>query len=624
MAAAGVRAQEANENVIVVTATRKPERLANSPIATEVITREEIEQSGAENVAELLQEHPGVQIEQSFRGAGVRLQGLDSAYVLILVDGERLAGRVDGTVDLSRFNTENVERIEVVKGASSALYGSDALGGVINIVTRRCRAQGYEGQAHGSYGGFNTLDLSGRAGWCNLEWNTRFAGGFHRRDSFDLDPSTIATTGGELSEVNVDNRTSYRPNDWLSVVGKAGYIQRNQAAIDESGGGAVFDRDNRTETFSASLSPTVSPNDTSAVSLLAHYTLFRDQFNQDQRGSGALDQYQNTREHLLELVTQYDAELGDHELVTGVDVLHQVLESDRLDEGIGRRSRIAVFAQDEWAITEAPLFVLVPGARLDIDTQFGVHPSPKVALRFDPHSTVVLRASYGRGYRAPSFQELLLVFENPSVGYVVEGNRDLDPEISNNVNVGVEYRPGSTLWLSVNLYRNDIENLIEAQTIDDGSAGGPQRFSYVNIADAYTQGIESLVRVRPLESLTLEAGYTWLDTRDEQLDRPLEGRARHSGTFRASFTIEPIDLELSTRAALYGERPFYRDDDGDGIDQTVHAEPYATVDGRIAQSLWSERLTTFVGIDNALDAGDAQFLPIVPRTLYAGLTARFP
>lgn len=617
-------AEEAEAIEVVVTGTRTRSRLAAAPVATEVIDREAIERSGAENVAEVLEEHPGIQVERSFRGAGVRMQGLDSAYVLVLIDGERVPGRLDGTVDLSRFNTENVERIEIVKGASSALYGSDALGGVINIITRRCRKHGYQGEAHGSYGGFNTLDLSGRAGSCDRVWNTRFSGGFHRRDAFDLDESTLATTGSELSEVNVDNRTSYRPNDWLELVGKVGYARRDQSAIDESGGGAVFDRDNRTETFSASLGPSVALNDASSVSLLAHYALFRDQFSQDQRGSSALDQYQETREQLFEAIAQYDADVGDHRLVAGVDALHQHLASARLGAGEGRRSRVALFAQDEWRIAGEPRLVVVPGARLDVDSQFGVHPTPKIALRFDPHSTVVLRASYGRGYRAPSFQELLLLFENPSVGYVVQGNPELEPETSHNFNVGAEYRPGRALWLSVNLYRNDIQSLIAAESIDDGGAGGPQRFSYANIDSAYTQGVEGLVQVRPIDALTFELGYTLLDSRDVARDRPLEGRATHSGTLGARYAIEAINLELSVRSALYGRRPFYRDPDGDGDDETVFADAYATLDARIAQTLWSDHLTIFGGIDNALDAGDAEYLPIVPRALYAGLTARFP
>lgn len=123
----------------VVTASRSPERLEDSAVATEVITRSDILASGARDASELLAAHPGLQVVQTFAGATVQLQGLSPEYVLVLVDGERVAGRVAGSVDLSRLSTEDIEQVEVVKGPSSVLYGSDAVAGVVNLITRRAR-----------------------------------------------------------------------------------------------------------------------------------------------------------------------------------------------------------------------------------------------------------------------------------------------------------------------------------------------------------------------------------------------------------------------------------------------------------------------------------------------------
>ena len=121
---------------LVVTGSRTEHSVDESPVSVEVISREDIEQTGGRNVADVLDGQIGVNVQHSFQGSTVQLQGLDSKYILVLVDGERIGGRISGAIDLSRLYIENIERIEIVKGASCALYGSDAIGGVINIITR--------------------------------------------------------------------------------------------------------------------------------------------------------------------------------------------------------------------------------------------------------------------------------------------------------------------------------------------------------------------------------------------------------------------------------------------------------------------------------------------------------
>lgn len=122
---------------VVVTATKTPQRLEDTPVITNLITRAEIEATGAENIGEVLEHTAGIIIHRDGHSDGVQLQGLDSEYILILVDGEPQVGRIAGKLDMARLAVENVERIEIVKGATAALFGNAALGGVINIITRK-------------------------------------------------------------------------------------------------------------------------------------------------------------------------------------------------------------------------------------------------------------------------------------------------------------------------------------------------------------------------------------------------------------------------------------------------------------------------------------------------------
>src|SRR5690606_21819321 len=129
-------------DALVVTASRRLERLADTPVTTELITRRDIEEARVSDLSTLLTQRLGIQLEGGHpAGEGVMLQGLGSERVLILLDGQPVVGRISGTIDISRLPTSMVERVEVVKGSQSSLYGSDAMGGVVNVITRTASAQ---------------------------------------------------------------------------------------------------------------------------------------------------------------------------------------------------------------------------------------------------------------------------------------------------------------------------------------------------------------------------------------------------------------------------------------------------------------------------------------------------
>ena len=606
---------------VVVTGSRTEKRLADTPVATEVIDRDEITAMGAENMADILEEHPALDVFRSFRGAGVRVQGLDPEYVLILVNGERVAGRVGGVIDLQRFTAEQIQRVEIVRGPSSALYGSDAIGGVINIITKRGKRP-VEANARASYGSYNTADLNSTVSVSGDQWSSRTTAGWHRADAFDLNPDTEATTSSAFNILNVTNQSEWSATDAVTFSSNLEYRLRNQAGVDQSGGGAVFDRLNRTETLLATLGSEIFVGEQAKLELSAHYTQFRDQFVQDQRNSTALDQRQDTREQLGQLTAQYNQAFGaSHFLSVGLTGLYESLRSQRLSGGRGNRQRVAIFAQHEWTILQEPRLVLVPGARVDIDSQFGTAPTPKLTARFDPIEDLTLRATYGWGFRAPSFKQLLLIFENPSAGYVVQGNPNLQPETSRSVNFGVEYKPFDVLWGSINVYRNDIENLIFTQTLNSDSTD-LQRIGYSNIASAYTQGVETSVRAKLLRGLRLDIGYTLTDTYDRQRNRPLEGRALHRGTASLRYRNSAWGLDCMLRSRIVGRRPFYFQSESDTPE---FAEPYSTIDVRFDKrfTVLDTELSVFAGGENLLNAGDPIFLPIQPRTFYAGLGGNY-
>ena len=505
----------------VVTASRTAQRQSEAATPIDVITRVDIERSGARDLAEVLALHPAVQLERSFAGAGVYVQGLEPQHVLILIDGQRMIGRTNGVIDLSRIPVERIEQVEVSRGASSVLYGSDALGGVINIVTRSAKRK-LEGSAQVQYGGLNALDLRGSGGLRFGVGGLVLTAGWHRRDAYQLDPQSASTSGGAFDEQQVSGKLDLRPTAAFRVGTALSYLRRRMDGVDSTASGAVLDRTNLTETIDASITPELRLGRFTLKGVV-QYSHFRDQYLLDQRRGTQLDSYQQTREHLLRGDLQLDVRLPLGQLLTaGGELLYERLYTPRLATGEGDRLRGAVFVQDQWQVAKAVGLSLVPALRFDVDSQFGTNWAPKLALRFAPLPALTARFGYGAGFRAPQFKELLLLFENAGAGYLVSGNTSLRPETSHSFNLGIESAPVPWLQLSGNLFRNNLRNLIQPLLTAPGSSAGPQRFSYGNIAEAYTQGVELSAKLRHSDKFGLELGYTLTDAWDVQQQRALE------------------------------------------------------------------------------------------------------
>jgi outer membrane receptor for ferrienterochelin and colicins len=274
--------------------------------------------------------------------------------------------------------------------------------------------------------------------------------------------------------------------------------------------------------------------------------------------------------------------------------------------------RGALYAQDEWRLGAAGELAMVPAARLDLDSQFGAHATPRIAARWQAGERLVVRGSVGMGYRAPDFKELLLHFANPSAGYVVDGNPDLQPETSRSAQAGVEWQAQPWLWLSGSAYLNQLRDLITTVSEpDDGS--GTLRFGYGNIGRARTAGAEAYA-VATRGRAGLELGYALTRARDLDEKRALEGVPAQRFTVTARWR-DPGGFEAFVAAVGTGQRPFYLSEDPQRATLTGRR---LELRARIAKR-FLQRYGAFVGIDNAADAGDADLDRLPPRTVYAGV-----
>src|SRR5690625_5298855 len=278
---------------VVVTATRTSRYLEEVSIPVQVVTGSEIDQSGSVRISDVLAEQSGLQLI-SDHGTGVQIQGFDPDYTLIMIDGKPLIGRTAGTLDLTRVSVRNVKQIEIVKGPSSALWGSEALAGVVNIITTR----GYEPFSGGvttRYSRFNTLDTGADLSVDIGGWRSDLFINHNRSGGYSLNPNSISQTVPEYGRTTLSYRAGVGLSDRVELEGSVRFMseqQHNQfIPVGESGSPApgddsrqqILNSDESQQEFMADLSVTVNPLDRLdlALDLLTSYYRARSDFIPD-------------------------------------------------------------------------------------------------------------------------------------------------------------------------------------------------------------------------------------------------------------------------------------------------------------------------------------------------------
>lgn len=683
-AAAGLGAEEWNRNQVTVTGQRLRRNLKDSTAAVEVIDRGQIEGSGALTAAEVLEKQPGIEVFSGIRGRNVRLQGLDPKYVLILVNGERIAGRVNDAIDISRIKADEIERIEIVKGAASALYGSDAMAGVINIITRESTRPveldgtvGYGSGRQIHYGSGNETNASVFSGINNELLANQLTAGWHRSDGYDLTPLSQksrltemlgpalplfngdeitrlkGTTGPAFQDLNLADRAQIHFTPAFQLGAGVSYRYLNEERTDVSLPRQLIERKNETHEFSGSIAPHFDLSNNTSLRLSYYNTRFFDRLSQDQKGSDELDKRETQDDRLQEFRAQLDRDYKNHVLSVGTDFLMEEFISERIAGRYAYKQRAALFVQDEWKAGSS--WTIVPGLRQELDSQFGSQTTPKLQLRVDPASGLRIRAGAGAGFRAPSFKDLYLNFQNPGVGYQVRGNPDLKPERSRSYNASVEVEPLSWLYLTAGVFHNRISNLIDFKRTS--SQSDLTTFQPANIKEAVVSGIETMAEARFASGFSAALGYTGTVTEDLSQHIPLPGRSVHRGTYRLEYFHKPSGAGFSVQGSVHGKQAFWYAKEsivtlasrgGYSIDTDVPlraflqkkdyslfesnpdfpkngyrmGNPYHNLDARLFIR-FADSMEFFAGARNILDQYHTELNPARPRFYYFGLRMKY-
>ena len=599
---------------VVVTGTKTERRLKDTPVITEVITRSEIEATGAENIGEVLEHRVGIVVNRDAHGDGVQLQGLDSDYILILLDGEPQVGRIAGKLDLARIAVENVDRIEIVKGASSALFGSAAMGGVINVITRKASSP-FAAQFTNNFETHNTINSRSTVELKRDKLNALLTLAANRRNPIDLDESDPTTTIDGYQNWTHSARSEYQLTSKSTVLFSGQYFAQKQEGVSENEG-IVFDRLGDIDNFSGSVGTGYQLGSRSKLMGKIYATRYHDESTVIDRETSLTASSNVTVQDLIKGEVQFDTALGSkNQLTVGAELIFENLESQRITGGEKDVTTDSVFFQNEFR----PManLALVLGGRLDYHSEFGTHFSPKLSGMYHVTRDVTIRTSFGQGFRAPDFKDLYLDFSNSTSGYQVLGNPDLQPESSGSWNLGVEYQFKSALLGRIHLYRNNLKNLIEAERIGTSVLGG-SKFQYFNVSEAFTEGVEVELSTRSTGGFAATIGYAYLNGKDKETGLTLLNRSKHSGNLKLAYTNQDTGFNVDLRGRYASRWGFF--DDGDKV---LEDEEYAP-----SNWIWNLRgskqvlkwLKASVGVNNIFDFKIPNFYTFTGRSFYGGLS----
>ncbi|MFT3740970.1 MAG: TonB-dependent receptor [Breznakibacter sp.] len=627
---------------VVVTATRTERNLKNIPIAVQVISGRSIEKMHVSNMRDLLEyELPGTEITNNGGYASINMLGFGGKYVLFLIDGERMAGESFDNIDYNRIDVENIERIEIVKGASSSLYGSNAVGGVINIITKKPTAPlGIQSSVRaGSLAEYN----GGFSIGSKQKWYTWTMGGACKtRDPYlitDRSPLVREFSDGETTQqalaktyvagykdYSINPRISVNFGTKLKLETQGGYFfkERHPGGMD---GKKVRDR---FYDFSGGAKALYTVSDMQHLSVSCSYDNY-DKYYYYRLLDEKEKNYGNAQRRLNIL---YDLSVAQkHSLVAGLEYFSEELVTYMFDSDGTNEKRDAqtysVFAQQDWILSDKA--TLVGGLRYDYHSRFKSHFSPRLSAMYRLTEKITIRGGYSGGFRSPTLKELYTDWFHPyGGGFQIIGNKDMKAEICNNFNLSTEATWEKTL-LSVICQYSVIDNKINTIWVNNDTV------RYANMGGTEIFSTELSISQRFGKHLQMKGGYAYVNDGlgKRSVVRP------HTATFRVDYTTSffkahnPM-LSFSGKyfggMNIYGSESVTDTDNVSGIGEATEKEYKVCYD---PYSVWKFTATQTFAQNFSINAGINNLFGYKPkfysfyssilqgRTFYVGLKWKF-
>ena len=644
-------------NEIVVTATRTEKKLGNVAVPVTLIAGKQIARAGSVRLADILQEQTGLFLTTGF-GAGIQMQGLNPDYTLVLLNGEPLVGRTAGILDLNRITVGNIKQIEIVKGPSSSLYGSEAMAGVINIITTAPKQNEFEMSAR--YGSFNTSDINAKLAIAKNKFSYQgFINNYHT-SGFSLRPNSQTSFIAPINRFTQQHQFGYQYSDNTKLLVSLRLNQEritNEIAV--ANNGVIVSSEGKEKNDDANVSASLTHRFNNSIKTNAKFyatTFTGEQDLATTSGSPYTDYF---RQRFLKYESQTDFIVSKQiEASVGGGYILDKANSTRYDSKESAKENQVGYAffQTEWRPTQQLTFI--GGARYDHNALFAAAFSPKLAVKYSLTNNISFKASVGRGFKAPDFRQLYLNFTNTAAGgYSVFGAIEaqkiitalrlmgqiasiesdyynlaaLQPEFSTGYHASFEYHLPNKANVSVGFFYNSIHNLIDNRLVAY-KLGGAQIFSYLNVKSAFTKGLEFNTDYTIAKKYTLSGGYQFLLSGDQsEIDKINQGkvftrdangyskllktsdyvglpnRSKHQVNLKLQYAHDRV---FATLRALYKSKWFVTDTDGNGMYNTndAHASGFVQLNATVGLPI-SKNLSVQVGCNNILNYSDPINMP---------------
>lgn len=594
-------------------------KIENSIMPVTIVDRRTIQLMGSRRLDEVVKEQTGIAIVNDVsagaRSVGVQMQGFGSEYIMVLIDGQPMVGRNGGNFDLSRISVSNVERIEITKGAASLLYGGDALGGTINVITKHHITAP---QLYGSisYGTNNTTDISvdGEAPILKNKGSIALNTNYYHTDGFNTDQGNIkGTTAPPYDSYGAQARFRYRFNDnnLLSIMGRGG-LRRSFMDKDF---GVNFKTQDILDEYDINLSANFEHRINDRWKSMTRYYLTR--YNADMSVTlsqgDSVDQTQfGQLLHRLEQQLAYT--LTDKlDVISGLGGTLESIDQNILNNQNNITSYFA-YSQANWQALKH--LEITGGLRYDYIANYGWRLDPSMALKYNILPVLTFKAAYGTAFKAPDMRKMYQVSYNPAhnnmmVGSMVLRNTinemmqagqlsqyELQPvydeikglalnaEMSKSYNLSLLFETlDKKLRAEGSVFYHDISNQINPVLVGQ-DINGNLIYSYRNNAKAYYKGAELSFAYSPIPNMQFSSGYQYLIAKDKTVGdeikeggkyySPLfdpkggtvnynptaadywgiENRSRHMFNARVFYTYQPWDLSANVRMNFRGKYPF--------------------------------------------------------------------
>ncbi len=593
-------------NSVVVTGQFKPVSADKSIYDIKLIGKDRIESKAATNLAGILSDELGIRLSNDpSTGTSMSLQGVTGENIKILVDGVPVIGRLDGNIDLSQLNLDNVSQIEMVEGPMSVIYGSNALGGVINIITENSSHAKYKTSVNSYYESIGTYNFNfltsirHKKNAFEVNGGRNFFSGYSLEDTRSKQWKPKEQYNGGLSYYYNTEKTKLRLKSDLF---KERLLDRNEpfAPYYEKANDTWY----KTLRFNNSAEITNKLGENAGFNLLAAYSLYERQKEKylvdltdlsKTLTTAFEDQDTSSFNSFMARGTyNFTPDSAKFSFQTGFDLNYETARGKRIENEQQNIGDYALFVSAIWKPVES--LSVQPGIRAAYNTRYKAPLTPSVNLMYKP-GKITLRASYARGFRSPSLKELYLYFFDSN--HQVEGNDSLQSERSHSFNASANYKftqGKTTLVFDLKPFYNIIDNKISLVQVDPDNL---LHYKNENTGKFSSLGFEISGSLYQSSLLNLKAGYSRIGRKDEAFD---SNNFIYSNNWNTSFDVNFV--KSSTKLSIFykysGKYPTYFFNSAEEV--TIgYINAFNNLDVNVMKKFWQSRFSVTAGVKNIFD-----------------------